>query len=95
LVYEKKLGTLASLKRELKLLDGDAGVRIEGSLQSKRCFAFVTRFAADYTVMVYSTEGTSNRYPGRRLAVKEFHGLDDAFAYVSELAKPRVDAYVY
>ncbi len=95
MIYEKHVGTLAGLRRELEVLDGDAGVRVEGKYGGKRCVAFVTRFEKTYTAIVFSAKGASRRNPGKRLASDEFADLDSVMLFLTPMARPRIDAYVY
>ncbi len=83
------------MERELRLLDGDAGVRIEGVYEGKKCFAFVTRFGGTYPVMVFSAKGGRNNAPGRKLATAEFKDTADVMEFLRPVAVPKVDAYAY
>jgi len=93
--YEKRVRSLAGLKKEVRTLDADAGVRIVGSYLKSPCFAFVTRFAGRYTVMVYERRG--GRYPavGENLISREFESLGELYGFLSEITTTKVDAYVY
>lgn len=95
MTYEKHVRSFIALRKELGQLDGDAGVRVEGRCGYRKCFAFVTRFGKTYTAMVYSAKRRTARPPGSKLAWKEFTDLDDVMAFLTSLATPRVDAYVY
>jgi len=96
LSYEKHVRSLPALERELKLLDGDAGVRLEGRYRGKKCFAFVTRFGKTYSAMVCSSVKRGNsQVPGRSLAWVEFASVSDVVTFLAALATPSVSAYVY
>ena len=94
--HERHVRSLPALEKELKLLDGDAGVRLEGRYRGRKCFAFVTRFGKTYSAMVCSSVRRGNsKVPGRRLAWVEFASVPDVMTFLATLATPSVSAYVY
>lgn len=95
LIYEKRVSTLAGLRKELRTLDGDAGIRISGAYGGRSCLAFVTRFGRTYTVIVYAVKGATGRASAEMLASKEFIEVDGAVAFLTQMATPKVEAYVY
>ncbi len=95
MIYEKRVASMASLRKELSVLDGDAGVRVVGRYGGKKCFAFVTRFGGRYTVLVYQAEGNGGRTPGRRLESRELERVEEVVAFLKEISVPGVEAYVY
>jgi hypothetical protein len=95
LFYEKHLVSMAALRRELGVLDGDAGVRVVGRYGGVECFAFATRFRSLYTAVVYSTRGGPRRMPGRMLASREFDRLPDLLAFLKSIMGTKTDAYAY
>lgn len=95
LVYEKQLRSLSAIRRELRSLDGDAGVRIAGGYEGVGCLAFVTRFGTVYTVMVYSVKGKRGGVPQERLATREYTSLEEVVTFLKSISGPRVDACAY
>jgi hypothetical protein len=95
LFYEKHLVSLPALTRELGLLDGDAGVRVIGRYGGVKCFAFVTRFRSEYTVVVYSTKAGSPRTPGRKLASREFDSIQGLVSFLKSIVGKKIEAYAY
>lgn len=93
--YEKRVRSLQALMEELRRLDSDAGVRLAGSYGERPCFAFVTRFAEKYTVMVCERRGVRAPTAGALLVAKEFDALGELEAFLSPIARKRLDAYVY
>lgn len=95
LFYEKKVRTFRALKREVRRLDSDAGIRIAGSYMKRPCFAFVTRFVRSYTVMIY--ERNSRRAPsvGERILSREFTSLNELDGFLQKIASKKLDAHVY
>ncbi len=95
MIYEKRLRSLPALRRELERLDGDAGVRLVGRFEGRRCLAFITRFGSTYTVLVYSAKGTTNPSPGAKVASKESDDVKELVRYLEPIAGAKVDAYSY
>ena len=94
LIYEKRIGSLSALKRELETIDGDAGVRVEGRFEGERCLAFVTRFTTKYTVVVCAKPARGKSL-GQRIATREFTDLKSTVSYLASIAAPKVEAYAY
>jgi hypothetical protein len=92
--YEKEVSSLPGLRKALRVLDEDSGVRLIGELEGKQCMAFVTRFGSKYTMMTYSVKGTSES-PGRRLRTSELGSADAAAEALRKLSPRRLRAYVY
>jgi hypothetical protein len=95
LFYEKRIRSFAGLKREVRRLDSDAGIRVVGSYQRHRCFAFVTRFVGRYTVMVCERTGRKAPTVGKRVLSKEFESPEDLEEFLQRITQKEVDAYVY
>ena len=95
LFYEKKVRSFAELKREVRRLDSDAGIRIAGYYLKHRCFAFVTRFVGRYTVMVYERTGRGAPAAGKRVLSREFESPEELEEFLRRITQKRVDAYVY
>ena len=95
LVYEKKVDSLGALRRELQVLDGDAGARVRGSYGGRRCFAFVTRFGETFTVVVCAAKGQGGRTPGRMLESKEFTDIETTMRFLTPIATTPFNAFVY
>jgi hypothetical protein len=95
LVYEKRLGSVSAMRRELESLDGDAGMRVAGRYGGVGCLAFVTRFGTVYTVMVYSVKGGRRGVPREKLATREYTSLEEVVALLRSISGPRVDACAY
>ena len=95
LFYEKRIRSFAGLKREVRRLDSDAGIRVVGSYRRHRCFAFVTRFVGRYTVMVYERTGRKAPAVGKRVLSKEFESPEELEEFLQRITQKGVDAYVY
>jgi hypothetical protein len=95
LIYEKRVSNLRGLTRELQTLDGDAGVRVEGVFEGKRCFGFVTRFEDTFTIVVCRAVGKSLSIPGERLAARDFRSVGETVSFIRELSGSRPKAFVY
>ena len=98
LFFEKSVGSLPQLMREVDLLDLDSGIRTFGDYQGrKRQLVFVTRSPHDtYTLMVYETKTSrGGPVPGRRLLVKEFRTKQELGVFLSGLLSRPVEAFVY
>ncbi len=94
LFFEKRVSTLSALLREVDLLDLDSGIRTLGDYKGmKKQFVFVTRSPHDaYTAMVYEKAG---RFPGHRLAVKEFATKGELAGFLRRSVSRPVEAFVY
>jgi hypothetical protein len=95
LVYEKRVSSIPKLRKELKILDGDAGVRIECVSGGKRLMVFMTRFEDVYTVIVCEAGGKSGKVPGKQVESKEFENVEKSVRFINGLAGPNVTAYIY
>jgi hypothetical protein len=95
LFYEKKVRSFAGLKREVRRLDSDAGIRVAGSYRRRRCFVFVTRFVGRYTVMVYERTGREAPAVGKRVLSREFASPEELEEFLQGITEKGVDAYVY
>ena len=95
LIYEKRLGSFAELRKQLATLDGDAGVRVVGNYEGEKCFAFATRFHEKYTLLVYRAEGRQLLAPGKALMSKEFEGLASLLSFLETISGPVLEAYAY
>ena len=92
MLYEERVASLADLKRRLRVLDQDAGVRLVVGTGKKRSFMFVTRFGPKYTALTYSM--LKSGAPGKKLQSAEFadfHGLEK---YLGKPSGP-LRAWVY
>lgn len=92
--FEKRLATAAEVREELEVLDPDAGVRLEGRWDGKRCFAFATKSAGKYTVMVYLARARAVR-PAGMVSAREFPTHTEAAKFMESLAARPLRAFVY
>lgn len=92
--FEKRLATAAEVRKELEVLDPDAGVRLEGRWDGKGCFAFATKSAGKYTVMVYLAKAGSVN-PGSVVSAKEFATHTEAAEFMTGIAARPLRAFVY
>lgn len=90
--YEERVTSQAELRKRVRALDQDAGVRLIVGSGSHRSLMFLTRFGRKYTVMTYSM-GRSGA-PGKRLQTTEYDGLGAVESILGTLDKP-LRAWVY
>jgi hypothetical protein len=95
LFYEKRIRSFNELKREVRRLDSDAGIRVVGLYLKYRCFTFVTRFVGRYTVMVYERTGRKVPAVGKRVLSREFESPEEVEEFLLRITQKGVDAYVY
>ncbi len=95
LFYEKRVRSFNKLMSELRRLDSDSGVRIVGSYQNRKCFAFVTRSGGVYTVMIYEKKGRKAPTLGARILSKEIKSADGLRKFLGQIGQKEMDAYVY
>jgi hypothetical protein len=96
LFYEKTVDSFPKLMREARLLDLDSGIRSYVTYDGRKCFAFITRSARGYTLMIYGRRGRgSNESPERRLFVKEFPAESELRNFVGRIVERPVRAFVY
>jgi hypothetical protein len=95
LFYEKRIRSFNNLMSELRRLDSDSGVRVIGSYQKRKCFAFVTRSGGVYTVMIYERKGRKAPALGARILSKEIKSVDDLREFLVQIGQKEMDAYVY
>jgi hypothetical protein len=94
--YEKKVGTVSQLAKELGILDIDAGVRLLARYQSKQCYAFITRSPRGFIVMLYAIKSRDrSMVPDKRLLAKEFDDAAKALEFVTQVAAKPFRAFVY
>jgi hypothetical protein len=94
LFYEKEVTTFDELVKAIKVLDEDAGIRLIGERNGRKCLVFVTRFGGSFTMMTYSVVRKTGA-PGERLGVVEFDSVDAVAAALRTAAPGRIRAYVY
>jgi len=95
LFYEKRVRSFDKLMSELRRLDSDSGVRIVGSYQKRKCFAFVTRSGGVYTVMIYERKGRRTLALGTRILSREVKSVDSLREFLRHVGQKEIDAYVY
>jgi len=95
LFYEKRVRSFDKLMSELQRLDSDSGVRVVGSYQNRKCFAFVTRSGGVYTVMIYQRKGRRTPALGARILSREVKSVDDLREFLGQIGQKEMDAYVY
>jgi hypothetical protein len=93
--YERRLGSLGEIIKEAEIMDADSGIRVVGSYDGRPCYAFVTRFGKNYTLMVYGRQGGKGGRLGRRLAATELQGIDELTAALRKIVSARAEAYTY
>ncbi len=93
--YERRIGSLAAVVKEARTMDADAGIRIAGTYAGRKCYAFVTRFGARYTVMVYEKKAGRKDGLGRRLASQELGGPEGLMMFLREVVSRKVEAFAY
>lgn len=95
LFYEKRIQSFDKLMREIRHLDSDSGVRVVGTYLDRDCFAFLTRSAGTYTVMIYQRRGRRKPVVGARILSRDFASVDELRRFLEQIMKGEVDAYVY
>ncbi len=93
--YERRVKSFSGLLEELARLDADAGVRVRGRYMGKPCYAFVTRFAHVYTVMVFGRQGGRPGGVGEKVLSKDYGSLGELGEFLRGLAAGRLEAYAY
>ena len=94
--YERRIGSVRVLERELQHLDSDAGVRVVGMYDELPCFAFVTRFVGMYTAMVYERRGTEKTpRVGKRVLARDFESQVELEAFLGSIMHRKIEAYLY
>lgn len=93
--YEKRVGSVKQLLKELEILDSDAGARVRANYEGSDSFVFVTRFGGRYNVMIYASKGKAKQTAGRFLAAREFSDMGELRSFLRGLLGDRVEAYVY
>lgn len=90
--YEDKVASFPALKRRLRILDQDEGIRLVARSGKKKSLVFVTRFGPKYTVMTYAM--TKGGAPGKRLRTQELDGTE-VDAALEKVVGGRLQAWVY
>jgi hypothetical protein len=93
LFYEERIRSLPALRRCLRTIDQDAGLRLLGRTEAGRVLVFVTRFGRTYTMMSYSV--TKGGAPAKRLETAEFQSPGEVERALKKVVKGRVRAWVY
>lgn len=97
MVYEKRLNTLPELAEELRTLDFDGGIRVQGRYGGEPCFIFITKSGDRFVMALYSGKrGTSgSNVPDRRLMLKEYEGIGPLMKFLEGEALDPLEAYSY
>jgi hypothetical protein len=97
MVYEKRLNSLPELAEELRTLDFDAGIRVQGKYGGEPCFIFITKSGSKFVMALYSGKrGTSGSdVPDRRLMLKEYEEITPIMKFLEGEALDPLEAYSY
>lgn len=76
-------------------MDADAGIRVSGSYEGRRCYAFVTRFGSLYTLMVYEQRAGKRGGLGRRLVSEDIKGVEGLRTLLRKVVTGRFQAFAY
>lgn len=93
--YERRIDSFAALVQEATSMDADAGLRVLFRYNGQSCYAFVTRFGGQYTIMIYKRRAGRREELGRRLAVEELEGIKELESRLRELLPEKVRAFAY
>ena len=92
--YEQEVTSFAELMRRVRVLDQDAGVRLEGRSGTRRFLVFVTRFGSKFTLMKYGVKQATGA-PGKRLQALEVDDVEELERLLKGFAGGRVRAWIY
>ena len=81
--------------KEIRILDSDAGIRILGEYEGKRCFVFLSKSTGGYAAIVCAMSGTRNPLPGRRLLATDFAQVGELSKFIRSVTAGHVQAFVY
>ena len=97
MVYEKKLESFEELKRELKMLDMDGGIRIDGEYDGIRCFIFLTTSTMGHSVAIYTKKHGSkdSEVPDRQLLIKKYGDEGELIKFLRKVTNKHMEAYSY
>ncbi|MDG6928449.1 MAG: hypothetical protein JRN39_00190 [Nitrososphaerota archaeon] len=96
MAYEEKISSFDNLANEIRILDADAGIRLDAAYSGSECFVFVTRSGGGYAVAVYTkAEEAGIRVPGKRLLFRHFADQAPLLDFVRSVAKPPLNSYKY
>lgn len=94
-LYEKHVGSFSTLMSEVRRLDSDAGVRLLGSFNGRRCLIFLTRSVDGYVLIVCAASSGGRPLPGRRLGAEHFSNLSQVRAFLKKVTRGHTDAFIY
>ena len=97
MVYEKRLSTLQQLADELRTLDFDSGIRVQGRHGGEPCFIFVTKAGDSFTLALYSAKrgGTGVEIPEKRLMLKVYKEIGPLVKFLEGEALDPLQAFSY
>jgi hypothetical protein len=97
MIYEKRLNTLRELAEELRTLDFDGGIRVQGRHGGEPCFIFVTKSGVSFVMAMYSGKrGTSgSEVPDRRLMLKEYGEIGPLMKFLEGQVLDPLEGYSY
>jgi hypothetical protein len=97
MVYEKRLNTLPELTEEIRTLDFDGGIRVQGKYGGEPCFIFITKSGARYVMALYSGKrgNSGSHVPDRRLMLKEYEEIEPLMRFLEGEALDPLEAYSY
>jgi hypothetical protein len=95
LFYEKQVGSFSRLMREIRQLDSDAGIRLSGTFNGRTCLVFLTRSVGGFAVIVCAASKNAHPVPGRKLLAKQFARTGELKAFLTNVTKGQVQAFVY
>lgn len=93
--YERRIRSLGGVEREAETMDEDAGIRMSGRYGGRSCYAFVSRFGREYTVMVYEKKGGRGDGLGKRLATETLENTKELKEFLRKVAAGKVEAFAY
>lgn len=96
MMHEEEITSFDELLREIKMLDADAGIRIETKYNGANSYIFLTRSGAGYALAIYDTVVKGNlRIPGERVLFKRFSSSEEVERFLSELLNSSYRSFKY
>ena len=97
MAYEKRLDSLTELADELRTLDFDGGIRVQGRYGGAPCFIFITKAGASFAKALYSERrgASGNEVPDTLLMLKEYKEVEPLLKFLEGEALEPLDAYSY
>ncbi len=95
MVYEERIATLEELLREIKIIDSDAGIRIDADYKGEDAFIFITRSSPGFAVAIHRKKNDDGLVPAERIEFIKIDNYEKLSDFLLTIVKEPLLAFKY